>query len=128
MTYRLDTHTFLWWVGDPGRLSPAARDVCDDPAQTLLLSVAGVWEVVIKLDTGERTLDYSVPQVVAEYEARGDAVVPPVWVGHALRVAHLPSIHRDPFDRVPVAQAQAESGTALTADRLVRQYPVPTPW
>ena len=125
MRVLLDTHVWLWMAAAPERLSPAARALVVAPENELLLSAASAWEIAIKHGLGRLTLPEApetfVPRVVAQL-----GVTPlPVHHRHALRVASLPSHHRDPFDRLLVAQAQLEGVPILTADRNFAGYDVP---
>ncbi len=124
----LDTHALIWLAFNSARLTPAVRGYLADPAGVVYLSVVSVWEMVIKVGTGKLRLTKDVPTIVAEQLAANPIQILPVTLAHVLGVGGLPSIHRDPFDRMLVAQAQAENAVLLTADPLVRRYPVPTDW
>lgn len=119
-----DTHLLLWAAADPERLPAAARRLLEDPATTPLFSTASIWEVAIKAALGRA--DFAVDPrllhrglVAAGY---GDL---PVSAAHAAAVADLPPLHRDPFDRLLLAQARAEGHALVTADRWLAQYPAP---
>ena len=131
MPYLLDTHTFLWWVFDDPHLSFNAAQVLRDPQSDAYFSAVSAWEIAIKNQLGrddvirlDRNPEEFVPQMVAAY----GLISLPIEVGHALRIASLPPLHRDPFDRLLVAQAQLEGLTILTADPAVAQYDVPVDW
>lgn len=128
MNFLLDTHVFLWCVTAPHLLSARGGQVCGDPSNRLLLSVVNVWELVIKVGVGKLKLDDPVTDIVDYLLDRGNVTILGVELAHALRVGTLPSLHKDPFDRMLVAQALAEDAVLLTADPLVRRYPVPTDW
>ena len=119
----LDTHCWLWLKQDPTRLpSPLRRRIVRDPAR-LVLSVASVMEIGIKQATGRLRLSDDPGRLVSELVE--DGVVPlVVTVEHALRMAALPPLHRDPFDRLLVAQAQVEGLTLVSADANVLAYDV----
>ncbi len=104
------------------------RGYLADPACVVYLSVVSVWEMVIKAGTGKLRLAKDVPTLVAEQLTANPLQLLPVSLAHVLAVGGLPSIHRDPFDRMLVAQALAEDAVLLTADPLVWRYPVPTDW
>jgi PIN domain nuclease of toxin-antitoxin system len=123
----LDTHTFIWWDSDPGKLSPRAVAFLRDPANTILLSVVTVWELVIKLHLGRLTLALPLPNIVAQQQANGLQVLP-VGLDHVLAVERLPSIHKDPFDRLLAAQANVEGAVLLSADPVFQHYPVSVVW
>ncbi|HEV3128342.1 MAG TPA: type II toxin-antitoxin system VapC family toxin [Solirubrobacteraceae bacterium] len=125
MKLLLDTHIFLWLQTDPERLGDQLRVVEDDRTE-LLLSAVSSWEIAIKYGLGRLPLpeppERYVPSRMRAIAAEALAVEHP----HALAVATLPNLHRDPFDRLLIAQANLLGLTILTADRAVAQYPVPT--
>jgi PIN domain nuclease of toxin-antitoxin system len=112
-------------ISDEGRLSAAIRGKLVDPDTELYLSIAAVWEIAIKHAAGK--LRYSgSPSVQVPAHIRRSGVVPlPISVDHALASASLPQHHRDPFDRMMIAQARAEEMTLATADERLKQYDVP---
>ena len=124
MKLLLDTHLLLWAAGEPGRLSAAARALIDDPDNELLFSAASLWEVAIKHGLGREDF-----QVDARLLRRGlldnGYQELPIASEHAVAIDGLPTIHKDPFDRLLVAQAMVEGITLLTVDPLVAQYPGP---
>jgi PIN domain nuclease of toxin-antitoxin system len=125
----LDTHVFLWWGLTPDRLSRRAQDVLEDGENDLLLSAASTWEITIKHGLGRLTSNgKDLGRVMGEAIDR-QAVTPlAVEHVHAWRVASLPLLHRDPFDRMLVAQAIVEGVPVLTADAVFARYDVPTLW
>jgi len=124
----LDTHSWLWMVGDSGRLADASRRLLRDPANDLFLSAASAWEIAIKYATGKLRLPRPPATLVAEWMAEDRLAALPILLAHALRAGELPPHHRDPFDRLLIAQAQIESMTLLTADRVFAKYEVPIHW
>jgi PIN domain nuclease of toxin-antitoxin system len=121
----LDTHCWIWLKSDSSRLpSPLRRRLVRDPAR-LVLSVASVMEIVIKHAAGRLKLDAGPDRLVAEVLDEGVSSLG-ITAGHALRLATLPPHHRDPFDRLLVAQAQVEGLTLVSADADVLSYDVPT--
>ncbi len=119
----LDTHCWLWLKEDPARLpSPLRRRIIRDPGK-LVLSAASVMEIGIKLATGRLRLSDDPARLVAELIEDG-VVSLAVTLEHALRMAALPPLHRDPFDRLMVAQAQVEGLTLVSADANVLAYDV----
>jgi PIN domain nuclease of toxin-antitoxin system len=120
----LDTHLLLWAAGQSARLSGLARALIDDTANELLFSTASLWEVVIKQGQGREDFQVDARRLRRGLLDNGYAELP-VLGEHALAVANLPRIHKDPFDRLLVAQATVEGITLLTADPLVAQYPGP---
>ncbi len=128
MRYLLDTHTYLWWVLDDHRLSKRARSILDDPQLDILLSVASIWEITVKLAIGKLALNAPLARVVIDEPDRNGIDSLDVRREHACRTAELPLLHRDPFDRLLVAQAQIEDLTLITKDPVIAEYPVRVAW
>lgn len=120
----LDTHVLLWWLGDSGRLREATRALIADPANTLLWSAASTWELAIKTGIGKVRLGRPVPRFVTAVLEQQSLVALPIHHAHAAAVAGLPPLHRDPFDRLLVAQALVERVPLLTADPQLAAYDV----
>lgn len=123
----LDTHTFIWWDSDPAKLSAAAHAFIADPANEVLLSVVSVWEMVLKLQLGKLTLARPLPPILAHHQANGIQVLP-VALSHVLAVETLPTPHKDPFDRLLVAQANVEGAVLVSGDPIFAHYPVKVLW
>ncbi len=124
MRYLLDTHVFIWWVTDCPKLSLRMREEIEKPTNQLFLSAASTWEMMIKATLKKLTLP-EPPEAVIRKHLQLNAVDPlPIVVAHTMDVGSLPNIHRDPFDRMLVAQARCEDLTLMTDDKLIRQYPV----
>ena len=124
----LDTHAFLWWGLAPERLSRRARSVLSDPDREFLWSVASTWELAIKARTGKLVLGVALSEFLDERLRSQGVGVLAVEQRHAIRVAALPLHHRDPFDRMLVAQAQLEGVPILSADPKLRRYGVEIVW
>jgi PIN domain nuclease of toxin-antitoxin system len=120
----LDTHAALWWLADDERLGPAAVEYLSDGANEVLLSAAVVWEVSIKRALGK--LD--APDDLAGTLMSAGAVGLAVTLQHAAAVAELPSHHRDPFDRMLIAQARLENAVLVSHNEALRPYGVPMAW
>jgi PIN domain nuclease of toxin-antitoxin system len=123
----LDTHAFIWWDSQPERLSPQARAALEDPLNTVLMSVASLWEIQIKRAVGKLMLRAPLETLVADQQANGFHLLP-VTLGHVLALDPLPLHHRDPFDRMLAAQAPAEGAVLVTRDPVFDAYPVQTLW
>lgn len=124
MSLLLDTHVLLWAAGVPERLPAAARAMIEEPGTELFFSAASLWEVVIKNGLGRA--DFSVdPHLLRRGLLENGYTELAVTGGHVLAVGLLPPIHKDPFDRILVAQARSEGITLLTADEIVGRYPGP---
>jgi len=124
----LDTHAFLWWISGSPKLSEAARETIADERNDLLFSVVSGWEISIKAGVGKLDLPETPRDFVTGQVLLNDLRVLTVSLDHALRVYDLPNHHRDPFDRLIVAQALSEGVPVLTADPLVARYSVETIW
>lgn len=124
MKWLLDTHLLLWAAGQPDRLSGEARALIDSPGNELFFSAASIWEVVRKQGLGRKDFKADARLVRRGLLDNGYGKLP-VGSEHAVAVECLPPIHRDPFDRILVAQAQVEGISLLTADPLVARYPGP---
>jgi len=124
MKLLVDTHFLLWAAGQPDRLSTEARTLIDDPANELLFSAASLWEVIIKRGLGRD--DFKVDARVLRRGLLDNGYSElPVVSDHVVAIDSLPSIYKDPFDRVLVAQATVEGITLLTTDSLIAKYPGP---
>jgi PIN domain nuclease of toxin-antitoxin system len=128
MKVLLDTHTFIWWDSDPAKLSPKALALCQNPATTVLLSVASVWEMQIKVHLGKLKLKLPLADIVNAQQRTNGVEVVPVNLPHVLELDSLPAPHKDPFDRLLVAQANVEQATLITVDPIFSQYPVSVLW
>lgn len=127
MRYLVDTHVWLWLLRSPDKLSPSVRGALEQ-AEDLALSAASVWELAIKARLGKIVLNLSVAAVRDEFLAQAGARELSIDSAHALAAADLPPVHRDPFDRLLIAQAQIEGLTLVTADEAIRRYGLPLQW
>ena len=124
MKLLLDSHLLLWAAGSPQRLSKAALTLLEDPNNELLFSAASLWEIAIKRGLGRS--DFQVDARVLRRGLLDNAYDElPVKSEHAVAIDALAPIHRDPFDRILIAQALVEGITLLTSDELVAQYAGP---
>lgn len=121
MRVLLDTHVYLWWLRDDPKLSSEAREVISDPASIVHVSAATIWEAAIKQQL--RRLDLHGENLVTEIEANGFVELP-VAARHGQRAGTLPLHHRDPFDRMLIAQAEVERLVLITHDRPLERYGV----
>ncbi|GFE79143.1 twitching motility protein PilT [Steroidobacter agaridevorans] len=122
MKLLLDTHILLWAAGRPDRLPQSARDLIAAPENELFFSAANLWEVVIKRSLGRD--DFKVdPRVLRRALLDNGYSELPIGSEHVVAVDSLPPIHKDPFDRILVAQASIEGITLLTADHALAEYP-----
>lgn len=127
MRLLLDTHTFLWFIEDSSKLSPEAKKLLESEGE-LLLSIASLWEMAIKVSIGKLTLaqpfDTFIPQQLSKNAIR----LLPISIAHLGSVSTLPFHHRDPFDRLLIAQAIAEQLPIVSIDDKFDSYPVKRVW
>jgi PIN domain nuclease of toxin-antitoxin system len=124
MKLLLDTHLLLWAAGQPNRLSATALKLIDSPANELFFSAASIWEVAIKCGLGRKDFQADTRLLRRGLLDNGYSELP-VLSDHVVGIESLPPVHKDPFDRLLVAQATVEGITLLTADPAVAQYPGP---
>jgi PIN domain nuclease of toxin-antitoxin system len=120
--FLLDTHVLLWAAGQPERLSRRTRTLLNDPNNALLFSAVSLWEIVIKQGIGRDDFTVDPHQLRRGLLQNGYAELP-VTSEHALAVETLPPLHRDPFDRMLLAQSDVEGVTLVTADTALLRYP-----
>ncbi len=124
MTVLLDTHVWLWMLAAPRRLRTAARELVEDANTTLLLSAASTWEIAIKYALGRLPIPEPPERYVPERMRTSGVDGLPIEHSHTLRVSALEPHHRDPFDRLLIAQSQLERVPLLTADPIFARYDV----
>jgi PIN domain nuclease of toxin-antitoxin system len=128
MRFLLDTHAFLWFVLNDSQLSPKALQLIVEPAHNILISPASYWELAIKVSLGK----YQIPgsfQVWMEQQIAANAFqILPITIAHTATVTTLPFHHRDPFDRLLIAQALTEKIVIVSADRVFDSYSVLREW
>lgn len=127
MKLLLDTHAFLWFVAGDERLSQRAKRAMEDDEAELFLSAASVWEMAIKSSLGRLSLSLPVAEYVADKLENGFRILSVDW-NHAAAVEKLPFHHRDPFDRLLIAQAATEKMPIITADPVFRVYKADVVW
>ncbi|MDQ7024029.1 MAG: type II toxin-antitoxin system VapC family toxin [Anaerolineae bacterium] len=130
MNLLLDTHTFIWWDNNSFLLSPKAFDLIKDERNenTIYLSVVNVWEIQIKSQIGKLSLNAPVDELIKEQQEKNDLRILPINLAHALKVGDLALYHKDPFDRLLIAQAIVEGYTLISKDDIFEQYPVSVVW
>ena len=125
MRYLLDTHAIIWYVWADPRLPMTLRDIMD--SEECFYSIASLWEIAIKQSLGKLRGDFTIADFYVRCREAGFGQLP-IRPTHLERIKALPDIHRDPFDRLLVTQAQEEGLAIITNDRLIPQYPVQTIW
>ena len=128
MKVLLDTHCWLWMLEDSEKLSAGARALVRDPEHELFFSAASAWEIAIKYAQGKLRLPQPPSTFVPHFMTAGGVGALPILHSHTLHAGNLPPHHRDPFDRMLIAQAQVEELTVLTADAVFGKYDVAIHW
>ncbi|HUF08277.1 MAG TPA: type II toxin-antitoxin system VapC family toxin [Rhodothermales bacterium] len=122
MLLLLDTHPLLWWLSRPEMLSVEAHAAIEDPSNDVYVSAASAWEIAIKKQLGK----IDAPDDLG-FQVEASRFVPlPIEIRHALAVADLPPLHRDPFDRVLIVQARLEGMKLISRDEIIPRYGIPT--
>lgn len=119
MKFIADTHAFLWFITDSSQLSPQAKTLLESPDSERVLNAASVWEIAIKTSLGKLSFKEPLAQFLPEQIRHNYFRVLDISSDHALRVAALPMLHRDPFDRMIVAQALVEQLPILSSDKAL---------
>ena len=128
MKLLLDTHTFIWWDGASDKLSSQVLALCQDEENEMILSVASVWEMQIKLQVGKLKLRLALAEIIKGQQERNNLQILPISLVHTLALSNLPLHHKDPFDRLLIAQANVEGAILVSRDRAFAQYSVETLW
>ena len=118
----LDTHTFIWWASEPEKLSKKALALCEDRNNILVLSVASVWEMQIKIQLGKLKLDDELTNMIEEQKQVNDLQILPVELVHVLALESLADYHKDPFDRLLIAQSTVKDLTIVSKDSIISKY------
>jgi PIN domain nuclease of toxin-antitoxin system len=124
MRLLLDTHILIWWIDSPQRLPARVRLALEEVTNEIHASVVNLWEIQVKLQLGKLQLTVPLTQLIASQRRINALRVLPVEPAHIYELDNLPLIHRDPFDRLLIAQANVEGLTLVTVDPLCTAYPV----
>ena len=127
-SYILDTHVMLWIANDSDVLTDNVRDIFLDPKNTFAFSIASIWEMAIKISLKKLTLPCSLDSFVEHHVRDNNIKLLSMKTHHCYMLEKLPYYHRDPFDRIIVAQAIQESHTLISKDSALRKYEVKTYW
>ena len=122
----LDTHTLIWTLFDSGNLSENAKKALSS-GKKAFVSVASLWEIAIKQSIGKIKLDITINEIAQKCDEYHITILP-ITAEHLDRIKDLPDIHKDPFDRLLIAQAATENMTLITKDTIIPQYKVETIW
>jgi PIN domain nuclease of toxin-antitoxin system len=124
----LDTHVLIWLAISPQNLSQPATNLLTDPNNTLFSSLVSIWEMQIKLQIGKLTLNVSLSELIATQQKTNDVRILPIELVHILALDRLPNPHRDPFDRLLIAQAVVTQMPIVSVDTVFDSYPVQRWW
>ena len=124
--FLLDTHTFLWFLEDDPKIPQNVKETIAT-AQDIRVSIGTFWEMAIKASIGKLTLPAPITTLMDDCTELGFTILP-IEASHLERLKELPKIHKDPFDRLLVCQAQAENLTVITADENIAKYDIQTLW
>ena len=128
MKLLFDTHTFIWWDSNAANPSAAARSALLDPVNELTLSVVSIWEIQIKRGLGKLNVSRPLGELVRHHRLVNKVEILTVALEHVLELDALSDHHRDPFDRLLVAQANVEGAVLVTKDAAIKKYSVRTLW
>ncbi len=128
MNVLLDTHTLIWLSISPNRLSEKVRNLLSDTDNNLFLSIASVWEMQIKLQLSKLTIELPLPELIETQKQTNGLQILPIELSHIYTLDGLPNHHRDPFDRILVAQAIFEKIPLLSIDAIFDAYPINRIW
>ena len=128
MKLLLDTHAFIWWDSESSKLSLQVLNLCQDRANTLLLSVVSIWEMQIKLQLGKLKLNLPLARLIESQQQTNEIEILPIILPHVLELDSLPAHHKDPFDRLLIAQARIEDAILISNDPIFTNYSVKLLW
>ena len=128
MKFIADTHAFLWFVTDSPQLSPRAKKLFESPDSERLFSLASVWEIAIKTSLGKLSFEQALEQFLPEQMTLNQVRLLDISLAHALRVGALPWHHRDPFDRMLIAQGLVEHLPVVSSDTAFDAYGIERIW
>ncbi|MCE7860023.1 MAG: type II toxin-antitoxin system VapC family toxin [Chloroflexi bacterium CFX2] len=127
MKLLLDTHVFLWWDSEPEKLPQRVLNSLQNPENTLVLSVVSIWEMQIKIQLGKLSVKMPLAELIEQQRQNGIEILS-VTASHVFAVESLPDHHKDPFDRLLVAQAIVEDMILVSSDPRIAQYPAKVEW
>jgi len=127
MKYLLDTHTYLWFLNGDSKLTIKAREEIENPNNSKLISIASIWEIAIKISLNKLKFEKSLPDLIYAVEKNGFELLP-ISFDSTIIVSSLVWNHRDPFDRILIAQCKSEELTIITKDQHIKSYKIKTLW
>lgn len=128
MKLLLDTHAFIWWDSEPHKLSATVLAHVQSPTNVILLSVASIWEIQVKHQLGKLPLRLPLAKIIEDQRQNNGIVLLPILGEHVLALDQLPLHHKDPFDRMLIAQTNCESAILVSNDMLIAPYAVKLLW
>ncbi len=128
MKVLLDTYTFLWWITDNSNLSENSRNIIKNPENVIFFSAASAWEISIKAGLGRLDLKESPDKLIPDELSKNTFSILPIKLRHALKVYSLPNFHKDPFDRLLIAQSIIEEMPILSKDDKIKEYSIKIIW
>jgi PIN domain nuclease of toxin-antitoxin system len=124
----LDTHVLLWWDSEPSKIPPSTLQILENPENSLWISIVSLWEIQIKTQLGKLKLNLPLQDLVAQQQQINGLQLLPIDLRHILALEALPYHHKDPFDRLLIAQSIAENLVCVSADSVFQQYAIPLLW
>ncbi len=128
MNVLLDTHVLIWWSISPGNLSETVYQLLDDQSNSLFFSLASIWEMQIKLQIGKLTLNLPLPELIENQCQTNGLQLLSIETSHIYALNNLPPHHKDPFDRILIAQAIVETIPIVSIDGIFDNYPIQRLW
>lgn len=128
MNLLLDTHAFIWWAPEPDKLSERVLNLLKNRENQLILSVASAWEMQIKMQLGKLKLETALQDLIKSQQITNELKILVVNLKHVLELDKLPYHHKDPLDRILIAQANIEDFTIASKDDIFSKYPVKVIW
>jgi len=128
MKFIVDTHVFLWIAADPEKLSKKAELCIKDTGNSLYLSIASLWEMQVKIQLGKLDLDMPLDELWYQQQIKADLSLLPIKEEHIWELGLLPHVHKDPFDRLLIAQSKHEKMGLITADKYISRYYTTVIW
>jgi PIN domain nuclease of toxin-antitoxin system len=128
MKLLLDTHTFMWWDSQFDRISPTTQEILQNPENEIWVSIVSLWEMQIKVQLGKLTLRISLQDLVNYQQRTNKIQLLSVTLPHILELEKLPPYHRDPFDRLLIAQSRTEQAVFVSRDLKIRAYDCQVLW
>lgn len=128
MKVLVDTHVFIWWTSDPHKLSHGIYNLLTDANKEAILSIVSIWEMQIKLSLGKLRLETALPKIVADEIKHNLFKLLPINLAHIYALSDMPNHHKDPFDRLLIAQAKSEELAIISIDEKFDSYEIEKLW